>query len=177
MDDLVKFEIVRLPKVYIVGKQLRYSDQALNEGDNRLPGFWDQCCREDLFAPLELQTEYVFNAAPAGVFMDWYLGDGDFTYMVGLLMKEGAAIPPGYSARELEETEAAWCQVRCKSLGDTRSAPFEPAAKAIIDSGRSFANMKWCIDLYHPVRSTAQDENGCVILDCYIPVESQKGRR
>lgn len=171
MDDLVKFELIKLPMIYVAGKELRYSDKALNEGDNPLPGFWNKCLEEDIFAPLALQTEKVFNNSPVGVFTDWYLGDGDFTYIVGLLMKEGATVPPGYSSRKLEATEAALCQVKCKSLSDTRTASFESAAKAITQSGRSFANMKWCIDLYHHERSALQDENGYVILDCYIPIE------
>ncbi len=171
MDDLVRFEIISLPKIYIVGKKLRYSDKALNEGDNRLPNFWDKCYKENIFAFLESQTEYVFDSSPVGVFLDWYLGDGDFSYIVGLLMKEGVNVPPGFFSRELEETEVAWCWVKCKSINDTRTVPFESTAKAIEESGRNFANMKWCIDLYHHTRSTIPDENGDVILDCYIPIE------
>ena len=43
MGDLVKIEVIKLPKIFIVGKEIRYSDEALNKGDNRLPGFWDKC--------------------------------------------------------------------------------------------------------------------------------------
>lgn len=171
MDELVRFEIIKLPQIYIVGKELRYSDKALNEGDNRLPCFWDKCYKENIFAPLEMQSEYIFDSSPVGVFLDWYLGDGDFSHVVGLMMKEGVAVPPGYFSRELEEAEVALCWVKCKSLSDTRTVSFESAAKAIEECGRSFANMKWCIDLYHHTRSTTPDENGNVILDCYIPVE------
>lgn len=174
MDDLVKFEILKLPKICIVGKELRYSDEALNHGDNRLPAFWTECCKENIFAPLAVQTEYVFDSSPVGAFLDWYLGDGDFSYIVGLMMKEGVTVPPGYRSRELKETEVALCWVKCKALNETRAAPFDSAAKAIQDSGHSFTNMKWCIDLYHHTRSTTPDENGNVILDCYIPVESQR---
>lgn len=171
MNELVKFKIVELPKIYIVGKQLQYSDDALNSGDNRLPAFWNKCCAERIFTPLDRQTNYVFKHSPAGVFLDWDLGDGDFSYIVGLLMKEGAAAPPGYIVRELKQTKAAWCQIKCKALKDTRSVPFESTAKAIRESGYNCSHMKWCIDLYHPLRSAIPDENGHVILDCYIPVE------
>jgi len=171
MEDLVKFEIIKLPSIYIVGKEIRYSDAALNNGDNRLPGFWEMCYKENAFAPLEAQTEYVLNHSHAGVFLDWYLGDGDFSYIVGMLMKEGVTIPEGYAARELAETDAALCWVKSKSLTETRAVPFESTAKAIKENGRSCANMKWCIDLYHRSRSVIPDENGEVILDCYIPLD------
>jgi predicted transcriptional regulator YdeE len=171
MDDLVKFEVIKLPKVLIVGKEIRYSDEALNNGDNRLPGFWDRCYQENIFAPLESQTEHIFDNSYAGVFLDWYLGDGDFSYIVGMLMKEGATVPAGYFARELAETEVALIWIKCKSITETRTVPFESTAKAIKEAGRNCANMKWCIDLYHPIRSTTPDENGNVILDCYIPLD------
>lgn len=171
MDDLVKFEIVKLPKVYVIGKKLRYSDHALNHGDNRIPQFWDTCDAENIFTPLERQTAYIFDPSPIGFFTDWYLGDGDFTYVVGMLMKEGATVPPGYDSYALEGTEVARCWVKCKSLKDTRTAPFASTARAIEASGHRYANMKWCIDLYHPTRSTVEDENGYVILDCYVPIE------
>lgn len=171
MDELVRFEVVRLPKSYIVGKEIRYSDEALNNGDNRLPAFWDRCYVEDIFAPLESQEKYIFDRSHAGVFLDWYLGDGDFSYIVGMLMKEGVTVPEGYVIRELKETDAALCWVKCRSITETRTVPFESTAKAIKEIGRSCANMQWCIDLYHHSRSTIPDENGDVILDCYIPLD------
>lgn len=171
MNELVKFEIMRLPKISIIGKELRYSDEALNKGDNRLPDFWHTCYQEDIFTPLESQTEFIFDSSHAGVFLDWYLGDGDFSYIVGMLMKEGATVPEGYYARELAQTDVALCWVKCKAITQTRTVPFESTAKAIKEIGRNCANMKWCSDLYHRSRSTIPDENGDVIVDCYIPLD------
>jgi len=171
MNELVKFEVIRLPTICIVGKEIRYSDEALNQGDNRLPSFWDKCYKENIFAPLELQTEYVFDCSHVGVFLDWYVGDGDFSYVVGMLMKDGVDVPAGYFARELAETDVALCWVKCKSITQTRAVPFESTATAIKEIGRGCANMKWCMDLYHRERSTTPDENGDVILDCYIPLD------
>jgi len=169
--SLVKFEVIKLPKMYVVGKEIRYSDEALNSDDNRLPGFWNICYEKNMFTALESQTEHVYDNAHVGVFLDWYLGDGDFSYIVGMLMKETAYFPEGYVARELPETDAAHGWVRCKSLHETRAVPFESIAKAINDIGRSCANMKWCIDLYNRTRSTEPDEDGYVILDCYVPLD------
>ncbi len=171
MDDLVRFEIIRLPKCFIVGRGYRYSYDALDNGDNRLPAFWNECYKDAVFAPLESQTEYIYDDSHVGVFIDWHLGDNNFTYIIGLLMKEGAVVPSGYVIRELEETDAAFCMVKCKNLTETRAVPFGSAAKKIAQINRSCAGMRWCIDLYHKTRSTVPDENGCVILDCYIPLD------
>jgi len=171
MNEVVKLEVIKLPKIYIIGKEIRYSYDALDNGDNRLPSFWDKCIKENVFAPLESQAEYIFNNSHAGVFLDWHLGDRDFTYIVGMLMKNGSTVPKGYIIRELAETEAALCWVKCKALMETRAVPFESTEKAIKKIGREFSKMKWCIDLYDRLRSTTLDENGYVILDCYIPLD------
>ena len=171
MDDIVRYEVIKLPRTIIVGKELRYSDEALNNGDNRLPGFWDKCYSENIFAPLESQKECVYINAHVGVFLDWNLGDGDFSYIVGMLMRGEITVPEGYFSRELAETDVALCWVKCKSIADTRTVPFESTAKLINKIGRSCANMKWCMDVYDHTRSNIPDDNGYVLLDCYIPLD------
>lgn len=176
MEELVRYEVISLPRLLVVGKALRYSDKALNTGDNRLPGFWNSCYNENLFAPLEAQESFIFNCAHAGVFIDWDLGDGDFTYIVGILMRQGVIIPSGYIAKELEECEVLYCWIKSQTLMQTRTASFDPIAEAIAKLGRSCANMRWCADLYHPVRSLTPDEEGKVILDCYVPLDGISAR-
>jgi len=171
MDDLVKLEVITLPKIIAVGKKFRYSYDALDNGDNRLPCFWDECYQENIFASLEAQIEHIYDISHAGVFFDWHLGDSNFSYIIGLLMKEGATIPQGYSAYEITETDVAWCWVKSKSLMETRAVSWGSTAKAINENSRSCTNMKWCADLFHPSRSTMPDANGEMILDCYIPLD------
>ena len=171
MNDIVKIEVIKLPKIIAVGKKFRYSHVALDNGDNRLPGFWDKCYKENIFAPLESQTEHIFDSSHAGVFFDWHLGDDNFSYIVGLLMKEGVVVPEGYSIYEIAETDVVLCWLKSKSLTETRAVPFESTAKAIKENNRSCANMKWCADIFHPLRSAIPDENGDVILDCYVPLD------
>ena len=174
MDKLVGIEVVKLPALLAVGRELRYSDDALNAGDNRLPAFWDACEREHIFAPLEAQAEFVFDPSHAGVFLDWYLGDGDFSHVVGILMKLGAAIPDGYFVRKLAAAEGARCRVKCKSLLERRAISFDPIAGGLASIGRSCANMKWCADLFHPQRAAETDGDGYAILDCLIPLDEQE---
>ena len=169
--EVVGCEVVRLPKLLIVGKMLRHSDEGLNSGDNHLPAFWDECESAGIFAPLMAQTAFVFDESPAGVFLDWDLGDGQFGYVVGMLMVEGAAVPEGYFCRELPEADALHCGIKGRDIAERRAAPFDSVARAIEGIGRSCAGMKWCADMYHPVRSTVPDEDGLVALDCYIPLD------
>ena len=171
MNEILKLEVITLPKLYIVGKQICYNNEALDNGDNRLPAFWEKCIEENIFAYLESQKDYIYSNSHTGVFIDWYLGDGNFTYIVGMLMKDGFTVPSGYVARELAESEVALLWVKCKELKETRTVPFESTSKAIKKIGRDFTKMKWCIDLYDALRSTTPDENGYVILDCYIPLD------
>lgn len=172
MYQLVQFEIIALPKVYIVGKEIRYSDEALNQGDNRLPGFWDECCMKNVFAPLEAQTESVFDGSHVGVFLDWNLGDGNFSYIVGMLMKEGVTVPDGHFIRELAETDVAvgWIKGAFAGRGGYGNA-YDLVVKAIQEYGRSNDKMTWCMERYDSLRFTSPDECGEVILDCYIPLD------
>ena len=171
LNKVVKLEVKKLPKLNVIGKEIRYSDEALNNGDNRLPAFWSKCIKEGIFTALEAQHEYVYIDAHVGVFLDWDLGDGDFSYVVGMLMKDGATVPDGYIVRELAETEVALLWVKCKNLIETRTVPFDSVAEAISKTGRGFSNMKWCIDLYDSSRSAWPDDDGYFILDCYIPLD------
>ncbi|MCL2446935.1 MAG: GyrI-like domain-containing protein [Oscillospiraceae bacterium] len=170
MSDIAKFEIIQLPKLIAVGKKFRYSHEALDSGDNRLPSFWAKCYAENIFAPLESQAEHVFNGSHAGVFFDWRR-DSNFSYIIGLLMKESATIPPGYSSYEIAATDVALIWAKSKDLMETRAVPWGSADEAITASGRSCANMPWCADVFHPSRSTTPNENGETILDCYIPLD------
>lgn len=172
MNTLVKFDIITLPKLYVVGKELRYSDEALNTGDNRLPDFWDECYRENIFAPLESQASYVFDSSHVGVFLDWNLGDGDFSYAVGLLMKEGVSVPDNYFIRELPETDVAvgWIKGKFTGRGGYGSV-YDLVTKAMSEHGRSNTKMTWCMEMYNCPRFTEPNEDGDTILDCYIPVD------
>ena len=160
-----------MPKLWIVGKELRYSDAALSSGDNRRPAFWNDCYNAQIFDSLEERKDLHFDGSHAGVFIDWYLGDGDFSYIVGMLMKAPPTDLQGYDLRELPETEAAVIWVKCKEAAETRTVPFEPIAKALKEIGRSCAKMKWCADVFHSARFKEPDESGCVIVDCYIPLD------
>ncbi|ACL74788.1 hypothetical protein, partial [Ruminiclostridium cellulolyticum] len=67
MSELVKFEVKKLPRIKLVGKELRYNMEAHMKGDNRMPAFWDKCFANEIFLLLEKQTEFVYDSAYVGV--------------------------------------------------------------------------------------------------------------
>ncbi|EGD46578.1 hypothetical protein Cpap_0958 [Ruminiclostridium papyrosolvens DSM 2782] len=100
MSELIK----RLSGVKLVGKELRYNMEAHMKGDNRLPAFWDKCFADYTFLLLEEQTNYIYNSSYVGIMLDWDKGDGEFSYVIGMLMKDGVTVPEGYYYKDIEDT-------------------------------------------------------------------------
>lgn len=170
MSELIHFEIKELPALKLVGKELRYSRNALMQGDNRIPGLWDQCYAENAFAVLEAQTDCVFDAAHVGVMIDWDRGDGDFSYICGMLMRDDAVVPEGYVSRMLVPTKAAVSWIRGKDVADVCAKAHELTEQALQAEGYRNDGMSWCMELYNCPRFTTPDEKGQITLDYYIPV-------
>lgn len=171
MGRLINFEVAELPKLYVVGRELRYSMEALMGGDNRIPALWSTCFTDDTFSKLENQNELVFDASYVGVMTDWDKGDGDFSYICGMLMKEGVTVPNGYTAHEIEATRVAIAQIKGSDTADVCSNAHELTEKKLKDEGHSCDKMKWSMEFYNCPRYTEPDENGEIILDYYIPIE------
>ena len=171
LATLIKLQIHTLPQLIVVGKEIRYSMDAHMKGDNRMPALWDECFAAGVFAPLEAQTDMVFDDAYVGIMLDWDRGDGDFSYIVGLLMKPGCAVPEGYAARELTPCEAAVGWIQGKDTQDVCGAAHELTMEALRSQGRSCDSMKWCMELYNCPRFTTPQDNGLIILDYYIPCD------
>lgn len=172
MAKLIKFEVDKLPKLYLVGKELRYNMEALMKGDNRIPAFWDKCFTDEVFSTLEKQSEFIFNNAYVGVMMDWDMGDGDFSYICGMLFNEGVTAPEGFVLREIEATKVGIGWIKGKDTADVCSNAHVLTEQEIKDVGLCTGKMKWCMELYNCPRFTTPDENGEIILDYYIPCEN-----
>jgi predicted transcriptional regulator YdeE len=171
MSELIKFEVVELPKLLLVGKEIRYSMEEQMTGQNRLPAFWGACFAENIFAPLEAQAEQVYDPAYVGVMVDWDRGDGEFSYIVGMLMKEGAAVPEGYQSRELDACRAAVGWIKGVEAEVYQSA-HSLTEHELRGQGYTGEKMRWCMELYNCPRFTQPDENGEIILDYYIPIDA-----
>jgi len=173
MGEFIKFEVKRLPKVKLVGKEIRYNMEAHMKGNNRLPAFWERCFNEEIFQTLEAQTEFIYDSAYVGVMIDWDKGDGDFSYIVGMLMKDGVCVPDGYYVKDIEETDVAIGWIKGKNTDDVCSTAHAQTEQALREMGGNCSEMKWCMELYNCPRFTTPDENGEIILDYYIPVDTQ----
>jgi predicted transcriptional regulator YdeE len=171
MGELIKFEVKKLPNLKLVGKELRYNMEAHMKGDNRIPAFWDKCFEDGIFSLLEKQADFVYDNSYVGVMLDWDKGDGDFSYIVGMLMKDGASVTEGYVCRDIEETDVAIGWIKGKNTADVCSAAHPLTEKAIKENGYKCEQMKWCMELYNCPRFSQPDENGDIVLDYYIPVE------
>ena len=171
MSQLIHFEIKELPTVHLVGKEIRYSEEAHMKGDNRIPGLWDQCFSEGIFAQLESQADYLYDDSYVGVMLDWDKGDGNFSYVCGMLMKPGVSVPEGFICHTLEAAKAAVGWIRGKDTADVCSTAHAMTEERLKAEGHNCQQMRWCMELYNCPRFTTPDENGDIILDYYIPLD------
>lgn len=171
MGEIIKLEVKRLPSIKLIGKELRYNMDLHMQGENRIPDFWNKCFADEIFFPLENQADHVYDKDYVGVMCDWDKGDGDFSYVVGMLMNNSAAVPEGYCCKDIEETDVAIGWIKGKSTSDVCSNAHELTEKTLIENGYKFDNMKWCMELYNCPRFTTPDENGYIILDYYVPID------
>lgn len=171
MAKLIKFEVVELPRIYLVGKELRYNMEEHMKGDNRIPAFWYKCFADNIFSILEKQPDYILDPAYVGLMMDWDKGDGNFSYICGMLFKEGVTVPEGFVLREIGTEKAGLSWIKGKDTADVCSNAHVLTEQAIKEAGLRSDRMKWCMELYNCPRFTTPDEDGQIILDYYIPCE------
>lgn len=172
MAEFIQLEVIDIPTLIVVGKEIRYSMEALMQGDNRLGALWDVCFSGNVFESLEMQPKYVYDSAYVGAMLDWDKGDGDFTYICGMLMREGAQIPEGYASHKLTATKVAVGWIRGTGVEDVCSSAHEQTEQALKEKGYDCNGMAWCMEVYNCPRFTVPDENGHIILDYYIPIKS-----
>jgi hypothetical protein len=90
---------------------------------------------------------------------------GDFSYIVGMLMKNGVSVPDGYCYRNIEETDVAIGWIKGKDTADVCSSAHSQTVQALQEKGYTCDRMKWCMELYSCPRFTQPDDNGDIILD------------
>ncbi len=171
MAELIKFEVKELPKLCVIGKELRYNMEELMKGNNPIGPFWTKCFADNIFAELEKQEQFIFDKAYVGFMSEWDNSDGNSSYICGIMFKEGAVVPDGFVMKEIQPTKAAVSWIRGKDTADVCIGAHEMTEKAISENGQSSEGLTWCMELYNCPRFTNPDENGEIILDYYIPIK------
>lgn len=168
MGKIIKCEIKELPKLFVVGKELLINMQE-HKTNNRMGGFWQDCFADGTLSTLEEQADFVFEDAYVGFMADWDKVDGNFVYVVGMLLKEGFILPEGFVARELPSQSVAIGWIQGKDTADVCAPAHELTEKALTEQGYTSQGMAWCMEYYGCPRFTTPNENGEIILDYYIP--------
>lgn len=171
MGKLIDFKVAEIPEVLLIGKEIRYSIEEQMKGNNPLPAFWGRCFADDTFPALESQSDLIYDDSYVGVMLDWDKGDGEFTYIVGMLMKNGSDVPEGFVSRKIDTTRVAIGWIQGGDTQDVCSNAHELTEQALKAEGYSNNGMKWFMELYNCPRFTTPDENGQIILDYYIPID------
>lgn len=146
---VLRVEQERCPKAKFIGK-------CYETGAN-----WGEWWKNDWFSLLETQPRLPFNG-------DSYLGlSMDGKYWIGMLFAPDAAVPEGFAAMDLSETEYAFCYL----YGPEDSKDFfTPEARALCAAAMKEAGILpkaggALLERYACPNYTTPDEAGNVILD------------
>jgi len=152
---LFKKEIIHLSKALLVGKSVTYpkAKQGVPEEDGGNPPLnllWQKCGKDGAFDYLERQTESIYLEAHLGMYYNLSNNDGNFSYIVGVLMKEGAPVPEGFASHEIPDSDVAVCWYRYKDEDDIWAVAHGTVEKYMAEQG--YAGLPqgqgWCSELY-----------------------------
>ncbi|HML46008.1 MAG TPA: hypothetical protein PKE04_04580 [Clostridia bacterium] len=171
MAEMIRFEMVRVPAMRMIGKQV-----LVKAGDeNTVPSLWRRCLMDGSLFTLESMRSWHAASllvdtteAYVGWMGNWRSSDV-YYYLAGMLMKPNCPVPHGYEAIDLPASEMALGWVRGKQpevFGQ------EDALKKRIDQ-TAYRQGDWGMEVYAWSRFPNRDKNGEVILDLYYAVERQ----
>ena len=149
---LFKKEIIHLPKSLIVGKKVTYpiAKQGKKEEDGGNPSLnllWKKC-REDGTRDYLLSQKTSMNLeALLGFYFDINKNeDGNFSYIVGSLMRADFIVPEGFDCHEVGESEFAVCWYKYKTEDDIWSVAHGTVEKYMEEQG--YKGTGGCSELY-----------------------------
>jgi predicted transcriptional regulator YdeE len=170
---LAKFEVKELPKLCVIGKEIRVKMSEVMGPNNPLPAFWEKCMSENVFETLEKTlNENIYDHAYVG-FMTM-LNEDEFMYVCGMLMKPDTKTPEGFVKYDIDSFTAGigWIQGKEPDIYKAEHTLVEEAVKT---AGYKYDAPKgWAMELYNCPRYTNPDENGDKILDYYMPIVKEK---
>jgi predicted transcriptional regulator YdeE len=167
---LVKFEIKALPKLCVIGKEIRVKMTEMGK-NNPIPAFWGKCMSENVFETLEKTLgENIYDPAYVG-FMKMLTKD-EFINVCGILMKPDTKVPEGFVKYDIESFTAGIGWIQGKEP-DIYMAEHKLTEEAVKKAGYDVLK-SYTIELYNCPRYTTPDENGNKIIDYYIPIVKEK---
>ena len=169
---LFKKEIIRLPKSILIGKKVTYpiakQGKSIEEGGNPpLTFLWQECSKDGTFDYLDNQKDSICLEAHLGFYFDINKNeDGTFSYIVGVLMKDGTTIPNGFDCYEVPPSEFAACWYKYKDEDDIWSVAHSTVEKFMEEQGYEGTGM--CSELYAFADEAYKNESGYNILGYLI---------
>lgn len=170
MAKLIKLETIDLPKVYVVGKEIKVNMEEMMKGNSPIGEFWEKCMNDDTFETLQKQN--VYSNDYVGFMTDWDKGDGNFIYSCGMLLLDSIAPTDEYTVREIAPTKIGLSWIQGKDITDVCVNAHDMTIEALKENGQAIGNMSWSMEVYNSPRFTNPDENGNIILDYYVPLVS-----
>jgi predicted transcriptional regulator YdeE len=172
---LVKFEVKSFSEVRVIGKSVI---QKLDAGmdDSTITDLWKSMDNDGSLAFLSgLPKRLTQNPDTVGWMGDFKPGDGEFTYLAGILAKPNTPVPSGYVYRDIPNCTMAigWIQETADDKGgDIHANASEHMAKAKKENGYEFDGSHGFFEMeyYSFERFRISEKRGeKVILDFYSP--------
>lgn len=169
MAKLIKLEAMELPKVYVVGKEIKVKMEDVMGAGNPIPAFWEKCIAEGIFELLGKQSMYA-GGDWVGFMTDWSEADGTFIYSCGMMLTEGVAPTAEYTVHEIAPSKVWVSWIQGKDIADVCCNAHCLTGAALKEKGQDLDKIKWTMEVYNCPRFTTADENGEIVLDYYVPV-------
>lgn len=169
MAKLIKLEMIDLPQVYVVGKEIKVEMKDVMGGDNPIPAFWEKCIAEGVFETLSKQSMYGAGSW-VGFMTDWQEADGVFSYSCGMMLTEPVAPTAEYTVRTIEAGKVWVSWIQGKDIADVCGNAHCLTGAVLKAKEQDLDKIKWTMEVYSCPRFTTADANGEIILDYYVPV-------
>lgn len=172
---LVNFYVQSFPKMRVLGKSVRVKlDIGLE--DRTIENLWESMADDGnldiLFALPDCLAQ---TPGTVGWMGDFQPGDEAYTYLAGVLVQPGTAVPDGFVSRDIAPCDmaVAWIQATDSAEGgDMHANASEHMAKAMKQNGYEYdgSNGFFEMEYYSYERLRGREERGeKLILDFYSP--------
>ena len=168
MATLVNLSFTDFGPARVIGKEIKVSTSGEY---NPIPQFWMKCFEDGTFQVLEAMSAYILEPSYVGWEGEYDPSTGEFSYIVGMIMKPDTPVPYGFVSRDLPACKMAIGWVKGKEP-EIYTEGINLTAKAMGEKGYEYDDAEgYMIEVYTYERFVMPQERGEdeVILDLYIP--------